>query len=68
MTNNHSISDAERTPVIKNCLGREDLQFIHTLAPTEKEACKTVEGYSKYSVTNLNLSIMKLYCHSNAVN
>ena len=40
MTNNYSLGDMEMTPIIKNWLSREDLQFVKTLMKTEQETCK----------------------------
>ena len=34
-------NNEEKVSIIKNWLGREDLQFIQTLTKAEKEACKS---------------------------
>ena len=40
----YNLSDEEKESIIKNWLGREGLQLIHTLTNTEKDACKSTIG------------------------
>ena len=40
----YDLNHEEKVPIIKNWLGREGLQFIHTLTNAEKETCKSTTG------------------------
>ena len=44
LTYSYKISDAEKVPIIKNWLGREDLYFTQTLTKPEQEPCGPIEG------------------------
>ena len=49
----------EKVPIIKNWLGSEGLQFIHTLTTAEQEIWETVKGLFDKLNEKFKCSIMK---------
>ena len=43
----YNTPQTEQVPMVKNWLGRKDLQFIESLTSTEKDKCSTLEGLFK---------------------
>ena len=44
MLQNYRKRQAEGIPIIKNWLGRQDLQLLESLTEAEQEACNAKEG------------------------
>ena len=44
----YELTEEEKVPLIKNCLGREDLQLINAFMNPKKETCKTARGLFPY--------------------
>ena len=55
----YNLNEVDMMPIIKNCLGREGLQFIQTLTNAEIKACKSTTVLFNNLKENSGHSIMK---------
>ena len=70
----YNTPQTDKFALVKNWLGRKDLQYLETLMTAEKETCNTLEGLfetlsnkfkPQYNVTIKSLQFRKLYRYDN---